>query len=223
MGLDGSTGLCAASIPLGRDEHPGQDGGQREQPDPFRPDSQEQHEHHPVRGAPERPPHVGDCSTDRDGPAMSEPLDPAVAAALHRIDASLHAIENKGKRNGHSLPRYIWNNATLANICWTVGIIFMAGSWVRQAQTDMTSAAAAAKEATRVAAEISVKFDAIQATVLSQQTIITTLQEKSATKADLGAVSDRVRLAVTRKEFQDFQRTALPALQRIERKVEDAR
>lgn len=141
------------------------------------------------------------------------PLTVGTLRAVLRQDASL-------TKNGETWRQYLDKWITPQNLLLVVLAGFTIGGRVQQAQTDISEAL---KSNARLVMEIATLTDTVdtqQKVVDAQQASIAAQREMFATKANLEALQDRVRLNITRREFQEFQRSVLPALQRIEQSME---
>lgn len=156
---------------------------------------------------------------------MSEIPDdkPLTAGDLREI---LRARSRLGK-NGETWAQYFREKwLTPQNILLAVLAVFTVGGRVQEMQTGVAGAVDLARKATEAQTQLlreigtlSQAVDSQQKAVEAQQRVIEAQREMFATKANLEALADRVRLNITRREFQEFQRTVVPSLQRIENSV----
>jgi hypothetical protein len=123
-------------------------------------------------------------------------------------------------KNGETWGEYLGKWITPQNLVLVVMAGFTIGGRVQQAQSDI---AAVMQSNTRLVGEVATLSKAVdtqQRAVVAQQSVIEAQREMFATKQNLEALQERLKLNVSRREFLEFQRSVLPTLQRIERKVE---
>jgi hypothetical protein len=160
---------------------------------------------------------TGAVSVQR-GAAMSQIPDdkPLTAGDLRAI------LRERGRlfKNGETWGEYFGKWITPQNLILVVMAGFTIGGRVQQAQSDI---AAVMQSNTRLVGEVATLSKAVdtqQRAVVAQQSVIEAQREMFATKQNLEALQERLKLNVSRREFLEFQRSVLPTLQRIERKVE---
>jgi hypothetical protein len=160
---------------------------------------------------------TGAVSVQR-GAAMSQIPDdkPLTAGDFRRLMQERSRLFKNGETWGEYFGKWI----TPQNLILVVMAGFTIGGRVQQAQSDI---AAVMQSNTRLVGEVATLSKAVdtqQRAVVAQQSVIEAQREMFATKQNLEALQERLKLNVSRREFLEFQRSVLPTLQRIERKVE---
>lgn len=132
------------------------------------------------------------------------------------------------RKNGESWREYWFTKwITPQNICVLVMAAVTIGGRVQRIEggvDDATKVAARAAEVAAKAAESQAQLlqeiGRLSRTVDAQQSLIEKQRELYATKDDVTSVRERVRLSVTRNEFQEaIFRGVVPRLDRIEKSV----
>jgi len=127
------------------------------------------------------------------------------------------------RKNGHTWGEYLAKWVTPQNVLLLIMAAVTLGGRVERLETVGRDALEAAKEATQSQAQLLMEIGTLNKTVDKQAATIQAQRDMFATKQNLEALQDRVRLNVTRREFLEFQRSVLPALQRIEHSVKEPR
>ncbi len=133
------------------------------------------------------------------------------------------------RKNGHTWGEYLSKWVTPQNIVIVGLAVFSVGGRVQEVQTGV-SAAITASKAAMAATEAQEKFArqlSERAQLLTEQMeSIRQRQDQYATKSDVDAVKELLKLAVTRREFResiDAQQQILHRLDRIDASVKDQR
>lgn len=125
---------------------------------------------------------------------------------------------NSFRKNGESWWQWLQKIVTPQNVLLVLIGAYTVGGRAQRLETTSVEALETAKEAARVIAVQQDEMAAMRKVIDSQATIIDRQETMHATKGDVGALADRVSLAITRQEFQKFHREQiLPRLERIER------
>jgi hypothetical protein len=159
--------------------------------------------------------------SDTQIPDDGKPVTEAQVKAILRDRARLF-------KNGEGWGEYFRDKwLTPQNLGWICALAFMVyGEW-RDMRTGVAGAIEAARKATEAQAQLlteigtlSKAVDTQQQAVEAQHAVIEAQRSVFATSQNLVALEERVRQSVTRREFLEFQRSVLPALQRIEKSVD---
>lgn len=160
---------------------------------------------------------MGDDSERRASVMSQIPDDKVLTAGDMRTILKDHS---RFFKNGESWGEYFGKWITPQNLLLVIMFGYTVGGRVQQAQTDIAAALKSNAQLVGEVATLSKAVDTQQRAVVAQQKVIEAQREMFATKENLVALQERMRLNVTRHEFQEFQRTVLPTLRRIERSVD---
>ncbi len=124
------------------------------------------------------------------------------------------------KKNGHTWGQYLGKLVTPERVMLAILAVFSFGGRVQEMQAGVAEAVKVAAQAKEVQTRLLKEISSLRDTVDEQKSVIADQQMSHATKSDVVAVSDRIRLNVTRREFEEaIYRGLVPRLDRIEQSV----